>query len=130
MFHPTPIQGIADSQVAQFLLQTGKVFRNVVRSHHAYDHTLYKRQPGLIPRLGFDLWSGYFQEDALHGLRHFLAVYFAVDSLNKSSFGRRATYHAAPLNGQSLPDSWRAVCTKGLQRTDARQRFDNGRTQA
>ena len=36
------------------------------------------------------------QKNALHSTRHFISVYFAVDSLNGSFFGARGTKHAAP----------------------------------
>jgi len=46
--------------------------------------------------LEFDLRLVWLQEDALHHVRHFLAMYLAVDSLNESFFGSRVTWHAAP----------------------------------
>ena len=45
---------------------------------------------------GFALWLVWSQKNALHSTRHFIAVYFAVDSLNGSFFGAWGTKHAAP----------------------------------
>ena len=41
-------------------------------------------------------WLMWPQKNSLHSTRHFIAVYFAVDSFNGSFFGARGTKHAAP----------------------------------